>query len=144
MSIIDKISICLEEEKIIPINFENWNSFKLNHCLPENFQMKKAQYSYIKEQVGDKSGIYVYKKDDEYLYIGKAKPLFKRIKDHYIESFKPIPEGTEPKNSRWDRFFSEHSGEIEIYWKEFETEEERQLIEIILTKLLNPKFINFR
>ncbi|WP_017415838.1 hypothetical protein [Clostridium tunisiense] len=144
MNIINKLISCLEEEGILPVSKATWNSFMLNHCFPENEQDKKEQYSYIKQQVGNKSGVYIYVRDGEYLYIGKAKPLAKRIRDHYIESYKPIPDDCPEKNSRWDRFFQKYNGEVEIYWREFESEEERQLVEVILTKLIQPIFLKFR
>lgn len=142
MNVIDKITTCFQEENILPISKDAWNEFKIEHFKPNNEQMKKEMYKFIRHQVGKKSGIYVYKKRDEYLYIGKAKLLFDRIKSHYIESFSPVPGDT--KDMRWYRFFSMYQGEVQIYWKEFETEEERQLVEIILTKLLNPIFISFK
>ncbi|PRR84523.1 GIY-YIG nuclease family protein [Clostridium vincentii] len=144
MNIVDKLTFCLEEERILPVSKETWNSFKLNHCFPESKQEKKEQYNYISEQVGNKSGIYIYMKDGDYLYIGKAKPLSNRIRNHYVESYKPIPDNCPKEKSRWDRFFAEYNGEVEIYWREFESEEERQLVEIILTKLLKPVFLTFK
>jgi hypothetical protein len=75
------------------------------------------------------------------LYIGKAKLLYDRLKSHYIESFSPVPGDT--KDMRWHRFFSSHQGELTVYWKEFEDEEDRQLVEIILTRLYKPAFIDF-
>jgi excinuclease UvrABC nuclease subunit len=144
MNIISKLISCLEEEKVIPVSKQTWSLFKLNHCIPESEQKKKEQYRYIKEQVGNKSGIYIYMKDGECLYVGKAKPLAKRIKDHYIESYKPIPDDCPKQNSRWDRFFQKYNGELEIYWREFEAEEERQLVEIILTQILKPVFLTFK
>lgn len=144
MNIVNKMISYLEEERILPVSQETWKSFGLNHCLPENKQKKKEQYSYINKQVGNKSGIYIYMKDGECLYIGKAKPLSKIIRDHYIESYKVIPDNCHEKNSRWDRFFQKYNGEVEIYWREFESEEERQVVEIILTKIMKPKFLKYK
>ena len=83
-------------------------------------------------------------KDGDFIYIGKDKPLSNRIRNHYVESYKPIPDNCPKEKSRWDRFFAEYNGEVEIYWREFESEEERQLVEIILTKLLKPVFLTFK
>jgi excinuclease UvrABC nuclease subunit len=142
MNIIDKLVSLLEEEKILPISVHTWNTFKLNHFDPENEQEKKEQYSFIRSQVNKRAGIYIYMKNEKCLYIGKAKLLYDRIKSHYIESFSPVPGDT--KDMRWHRFFSQYKGEIEIYWKEFQSEEERQIIEMILTKILQPIFSTFR
>jgi excinuclease UvrABC nuclease subunit len=142
MSIIEKLTSFLEEEKILPISEETWRKFIINHCVPTDEQMKKLQYSFIKRQVRDKAGLYIYMKNGICLYVGKAKLLYDRLKSHYIESFSPVPGDT--KDMRWHRFFSQHQGELEIYWLEFETEEERQLIEMLLTKLLQPTFMLFK
>lgn len=142
MNIVDKLASFLEDERILPVSEETWLKFNLIHCIPENEQMKKEQYSFIRGQVERKAGIYVYKKKDNCLYIGKAKLLYDRIKSHYIESFSPVPGDT--KDMRWHRFFSQHQGELEIYWKEFQSEEERQLIELLLTKLLQPVFLTYK
>ncbi|MBF8983990.1 GIY-YIG nuclease family protein [Lutibacter sp. B2] len=142
MSIIDKLASFLEEEKILPVSAETWSTFKLNHCSPENEQKKKEQYSFIRGQVEKRAGIYVYMKNGKCLYIGKAKLLYNRIKSHYIESFSPVSGDT--KDMRWHRFFSQHQGEVEIYWKKFQSEEERQLVEILLTKLLQPIFLKYK
>lgn len=142
MNIIEKLASLLQEEKILPISEGTWASFILNHCSPESEQKKKANYSFIKGQVDKRAGIYVYMKNDKCLYIGKAKLLYDRLKSHYIESFSPVPGDT--KDMRWHRFFSQNQGEVEIYWKEFQSEEDRQLVEILLTKILKPFFLTFQ
>ncbi|HYE10700.1 MAG TPA: GIY-YIG nuclease family protein [Patescibacteria group bacterium] len=142
MNIIDRLTSLLENEKILPVSKETWSVFKLNHCRPQNEQIKKEQYSFIRGQVEKTAGIYIYMKNDNCLYIGKAKLLYDRIKSHYIESFSPVPGDT--KDMRWHRFFSQHQGELEVYWKEFQNEEERQIIELLLTKLLQPTFLGFK
>lgn len=120
MSIIDKLASFLEKEKYFL------------------FQQKHGLYSakWRKEQV------YVYMKNGKCLYIGKAKLLYNRIKSHYIESFSPVSGDT--KDMSWHRFFSQHQGEVTIYWNEFQSEEERQLVEILLTKLLQPIFLKYK
>lgn len=142
MNIIDKLICYLEEERILPISKETWESFIIDHCCPDNEQSRKLQCDFIKEQVKQKSGIYIYMKDDKCLYVGKAKFLFSRIKSHYIESFSPVSGDT--PDMRWHRFFLKHQGEVEIYWKEFQSEDERVIIERILTKLLRPVFLTFK
>lgn len=138
MNIIDKLVALFEEEKILPVSEETWSKFNLRHISPKNDEEKKEQYTLIKEQVNKKAGIYIYVKDGELLYIGKARLLYDRIKSHYIECFSPVPGDT--KDMRWHRFFSQYQGEVEIYWKEFETEDERKVVEMLLTRVLNPIF----
>jgi len=64
------------------------------------------------------------------------------MKSHYIESFSTVRGDT--KDMRWHRFFSQNQGELEVFWKEFQTEEERQLVEILLTNILKPAFLTFK
>jgi excinuclease UvrABC nuclease subunit len=142
MNIIDKLVTLLEEEKILPVSEETWTKFELNHYSPKNDEEKNEQFSFIKGQVQKKAGIYVYIKNGKCMYIGKAKLLYDRIKSHYIECFSPVPGDT--KDMRWHRFFSQNQGEVEVYWKEFKTEEERKIIEMLLTKILNPIFLSFK
>lgn len=142
MSIIDKLETLLVEENFLPVSEEKWNSFQIMHCQPENDESKKEQFKFIKGQVGKKAGIYIYIKEEKILYIGKAKELNNRIKSLYIESFSTVPGDT--KDNRWHRFFSEHQGEVNVLWKEVETEEERQIIELILTRMLKPTFLSFK
>jgi hypothetical protein len=142
MSMVDKLASFLEEEKILPISKKTWSTFKLSHCIPENEQKKKEQFSFIRCQVEKRAGIYIYFKNEKCLYIGKAKQLYDRIKSHYIESFSTVPGDT--KDMRWHRFFSQHQDEVEIFWKEFQSEEERQIVEILLTKLLKPIFLEYK
>jgi hypothetical protein len=142
MSIADKLASFLEEEKILPVSEETWSTLRINHCSPENEQKKKEQYIFIRGQVEKRAGIYIYMKNGNCLYIGKAKLLYDRIKSHYIESFSPVAGDT--KDMRWHRFFSQHQGELEVYWKEFESEEERQIVEVLLTKILQPTFLKFK
>lgn len=92
--------------------------------------------------MNNKAGIYIYKQNGDYLYVGKAKLLYDRIKSHYIESFSTVPGDT--KDMRWHRFFSHHQDVLEIYWKEFQSEEERQMVEMILIKILKPSFLTFK
>ncbi len=48
------------------------------------------------------------------------------------------------KRHEVDRFFSQNQGVVEIYWKEFETEDERKVVETLLTKILNPTFLSLK
>lgn len=142
MSIIGKLERLLEEEKILPVSEKTWDSFQLIHRQPENDESKNEQFKFIKGQVGKKAGIYIYIKDEKIIYIGKAKELNNRIKSHYIESFSTVHGDT--KDNRWHRFFSQHQGEVNVLWKEVDTEEERQIIELLLTRILKPTFLSFK
>ncbi len=142
MSIIDKLESLLEKENLLPVSEETWNSFQMMHCQPDSDESKKEQFKFIKGQVGKKAGIYIYIQDEKILYIGKAKELNNRIKSHYIESFSTVPGDT--IDNRWHRFFSQNQGKVKVLWKEIETEDERKIIEFILTRILKPTFLSFK
>jgi excinuclease UvrABC nuclease subunit len=142
MSLINKLEVLLEEENFLPVSDKTWSSFSIIHRTPNDDNDKKKQYNFLKEKVGKKAGIYIYKKDDYILYIGKARELKVRLNSHYIESFSTVHGDT--KDNRWHRFFSQHKGEMNILWKEVETEEERQIVELILTRILKPVFLEFK
>ncbi|WP_042458988.1 GIY-YIG nuclease family protein [Neobacillus dielmonensis] len=133
----------LRELGLLPINHdnENWKSFKLVHEVPKTINDRETVKSFLKNEVGLKSGLYVYKNSQqEILYIGKAKLLLNRLYSHYRESYEPVPGD---KKGRWHQFFSSNQGELEIFWTELSTESDRGIIEKMLEALLEPTFIQF-
>jgi hypothetical protein len=127
----------LKENKYLPLTL--WNSFNLKHG--------KADKSYektIKGMVGNKSGLYIYKKADRVLYAGKGSSLFGRIKSHFHESYEEVPNGA--KGEAWYRFFADKNniGSVKILWQEVRGEKARRIIEKMLDFVLNPEFENFR
>lgn len=131
-----QFELLLKENKYLPLTL--WNSFNLKHG--------KADKSYektIKETVGNKNGLYIYKKADRVLYVGKGSPLFGRIRSHFHESYKEVPDGI--KGEAWYRFFADKSniGSVKILWQEVQGEKERLIIEKMLDLVLNPKFEDF-
>lgn len=134
----DKITNFLIDIGFYPICNDKWESFIIKHVAPESIELEKETFDYIKKQVGNKSGIYVYATtNEEILYIGKGNPLFSRLKSHYIESYRPVPGD---RSGRFHAFFSSNQGEIKIYWKELDNELYRQIVEIMLKTLYTPKF----
>jgi hypothetical protein len=89
-----------------------------------------------------KTGVYVYEKNGETLYVGKGNPMYSRIKSHFIESCQEVPGDTKYKT--WHKFFSKHRGDVRIYWKEMEDEKIRKIIEQMLNYVLRPEFESFR
>jgi hypothetical protein len=130
----DEIEKFLEDNDLLPIN--NWHSFEIIHkgILPEG----SKELDEIKDIVLRKNGLYVYEKDGIILYVGKGKPLFDRIKNHYISSYQEVAGDT--KDKKYHRFFSTNQGKLRIYWKELEDEDTRQVIEKMLDYVLNPQF----
>lgn len=142
MDLIKDIEMLLEKEKILPVTQDNWFSFNINHIPPLNSDEMEEKCKMIKSYVGNKAGIYIYKKDDIILYIGKSGRLYDRMKSHYIESFSTVRGDTETQ--RWHRFFSLNQENLTVLWKEVDTEIERQLIKLVLTNKLNPVFNSFK
>ena len=131
-----KIRKFLEDNNFLP--YSKWNHFELVHGNPD---YKKEVEKEIRRNVGTKNGLYIYERNGELLYIGKGKPLFVRIKSHYMESYTNVPGD---RTGVWHKFFSLHKGKVRIYWKELEDEKIREIIEEILTYVLNPKFETFK
>lgn len=125
----------LKKIKFLPLS--KWHNFKLNHK-KANERAKNT----IRKEVGDKNGLYIYKKCVRILYIGKAKSLSGRLTSHYYESYKGV--GNDIKGRDWYKFFSSNKGVIEIFWKEVKNEYERQALEKILEYVLESEFEKIR
>ena len=127
----------LKKNRYLPLSL--WKSLKLEHGIKN-----KEVPVLIRQAVGIKSGLYIYVKDNRILYVGKAKSLFGRIKGHYRESFEKVSGDTQ--FNTWHKFFSQkrNSGLIKIFWKEIDREDDRQILEKMLSRVLNPEFEKFR
>lgn len=131
----------LTDHQLWPL--ETWSSFDFTHREPSSPEIKKSQIEILRKVLPKGHGLYVYfRKDGECLYIGKASPLFNRLKSHYYEAFKKVSGDT--KSNKWHRFFSSNLGHLVIYWKEVKVETDRQIFELALTAVLKPAFKNFR
>ncbi|MFH1392315.1 MAG: hypothetical protein ABIG90_01355 [bacterium] len=111
--------------------FDHWECFELEHGKRTIF---KSNSDKIRKEVDKKGGIYVYKKGDKVLYVGKAVSLFGRLKSHNRESFEPVPGDTKYKT--WHKFFSRNKGKLRVYWKEIKLEDDRVIIEKMLKYVL--------
>jgi hypothetical protein len=131
----------LRDAGLLPMSL--WNSFEFEHRRPTDSADGDALLTLLAEEVGRKrDGVYVYNREGHYLYVGKGRPIFSRLKSHLRESYEEVPGDT--KDNRWHRFFSQHSGRVRVYWMEVEDEMDRRVIELVLTKLLSPTFECFR
>jgi len=117
--------------------FNHWECFGLEHGKRTIF---KSNSDKIRKEVDKKGGIYVYKKGNKVLYVGKAVSLFGRLKSHNRESFEPVP--GDRKDSGFHKFFSARNncGKIKVYWIGIEVEGERVILEAMLQYLLEPEF----
>jgi hypothetical protein len=66
----------LIDNTFLPLSL--WQSFEIEHG-KEDVSCEKI----IKDKVNNKDGLYIYEKDSRIIYVGKAKPLFGRLKSHY-------------------------------------------------------------
>jgi len=132
----EKFKSFLESNGFLPLS--EWSSFEFDHGDPA---VEKVNCIKIKREVADKSGLYIYLKDDRVLYIGKAKLLLGRIKSHYHESFK---DPGHVKAKPWHVFFSSNKGSVKVLWKEVEIEQERQIVEKMLEYVIPSEFMAFK
>ncbi|WCN36479.1 GIY-YIG nuclease family protein [Aneurinibacillus uraniidurans] len=131
----------LIDNKFLPLNKgeKRWCSFKIEHKEPKNNNELVSTKNYIRNEVSNKNGLYIYKNSmGQILYVGKAKPLINRLYSHYKESFQEVLGDT--KDKRWHRFFYLYQGELEVYWCELEDEHCRQIVEKMLDVVLKPIF----
>ena len=134
----NKIIEFLSSIGFYPLSEDNWIVFRINHRVAKSKQEEEMTLNLIKNKVGRKNGIYVYKNaDGKILYIGKGKPIFNRLKAHYYESYgKP-----EYLWHHFTAFFSSNQGEVEIFCKELEDEDYRVIIETMMQKIYKPEFL---
>lgn len=136
-----KIKKFLEDNNFLPLN--KWKSFKIVYKVPKGIQEEKDCLKYIKGNVLDRSGLYVFEKEKKIIYVGKGNPLFNRIRDHYILSYREL--SGDDKYKTYHRFSSSHLGSrLKVYWIEQEDEKIRQIIEKMLDYVLEPEFNSFR
>lgn len=136
----NKFKTFLKKNNFLPLSC--WSSFAIMHGIKDIY--RKNTEEIIRPDVGNKAGIYVYKKGKRTLYIGKAKLLRDRIKSHCRASFEEVPGDT--RFNTWYMFFSDsrNKGKLQVFWKEVETEKERVIFEKMLQYVLNPEFDPWR
>ena len=133
-----------------------WKFLTIKHGLSvsekkDSKNIKKEFIENAKKEIGKTiNGIYLYEKDGRILYVGKGKPIYKRVCSHYRESFEKVSGDT--KYNRWHQFFSkkDNIGELTVYWIEINagddsaSELDRQILEKIYTRRYNPEFDKFK
>lgn len=134
---VDSFIRVLNDEKIYPVQ-SNWNMFEIKHPKSKpDLISEKEQITKIRNEVGDKKGLYCYyNNENKCLYVGKANPLYNRIKSHYRESF-TLNEG---KSHQWNEFFAKHADNHKVYWIEIEDEDLRVICERLIALLEKPLF----
>lgn len=131
----------LSNNNLWPLNY--WKKITIKHGTPSHADEQKEVYGELRDlcSLNGKliSGVYLYKKEDHVLYVGKAVSLYDRTKQHYLESFN---EGKKAK--AWFDFFHKYDGELELYIYPISHEKDRRAIERMLEAELNPLFEEFR
>lgn len=135
-----QVDVFLNDAGLLPFNM--WHRFQISHQASSDTREENTVQQWIYREVSDANGLYVYSTlAGQVVYVGKGKPLKNRLWSHYLESFQVVKGDT--KNNRWHRFFSSHQGELIVHWIELEDEDNRKMIEQMLTMQLNPAFLTF-
>jgi hypothetical protein len=126
-------------------DYKSWPSLQLDHEPPGDRNEEKRVFSLIdnfcRKQGKRISGVYLYERKGEVLYIGKGKPIFNRVKSHYNESYREVSGDT--KTKKWHRFFSKYNGPITVYISEIGREADRKIVEMILQEFHQTVFSKF-
>jgi hypothetical protein len=127
-------------------DYKSWPSLQVVHEPPGDENDESEVISLIDQfcrKQGERiSGVYLYERKGEVLYIGKGKPIFNRIKSHYIESYREVA-GDTPDN-KWHRFFNRYNGPVIVYVSEIEREADRKIVEMILQETHETVFSKFK
>ncbi|MDF2545822.1 MAG: hypothetical protein K0R93_720 [Anaerosolibacter sp.] len=130
----------LIENKIIPVQEPYWNSFEIYHNTPGCSKEVDDIRDYIRSQTKNVNGIYVYERDNKFIYIGKGKPISYRLFSHFRESYEQV---SGDRTGKWHRFFKQYHGKLKVYWFELEDESVRLFVEETLQRKYQPEFLSF-
>lgn len=139
----EKIKRFLKDNSFLPLT--KWGNFEVIHKgVPQKNQGKKDDLNSIKSHISGENGLYIYEKNKKIIYVGKGKPLFNRIKSHYLLAHQKLSGDT--KDNLWHKFWysKRNLGRLKIYWKEQKEERIREIIEKMLHYTLNPTFDSFK
>ncbi|MFD2679264.1 GIY-YIG nuclease family protein [Bacillus seohaeanensis] len=134
----------LESKQYIPLTSPLWNYFYFSQKKPQSSEEESKQLDKIKSQLKKERGIYalelIKENKSELLYIGKGNPIRDRILSHYKKLSK------NPKKDKDNRikFFQENQGEVKIYYLELNEKGEQEIIEHLLSYILQPKYKKWR
>ena len=132
--------------KVYPIK-KYWKEYEVTHFKdkPDEKELNRI-INQMKDTFGSRNGLYAYFKNDKLLYVGKAKPLFNRIKSHFQETY-----DKKKYNDLWPSFFRDNAGLMNLYWIEIgdknlenKYEKVRVAYESIITGLEEPEFEKYK
>lgn len=132
------IEALLKKKGYYPLNTPLWHSFRFQQVKTNNAIERRFNLQIIESNLKSRKGVYIYVDTaGEVLYIGKGSPLKSRIKSHYNKL-------SMVTNNKRVAFFQNNQGTMEIFWLEIEEDEEREIVEHLLSYLLKPKYKKWR
>jgi GIY-YIG catalytic domain-containing protein len=132
----------LRDRCLIPLTNDEWNPFEITHHPTVNL----ADGDYLIEKIRASiprgtGGVYIYEDiNGDVIYVGKSADLRDRFRTHYRRANRRDPSGD--RNDRHFNFWSARCGKLVVYWHRIDREVDRQIVEIMLTFYLQPKFVN--
>ena len=130
----------LKSNRLIPVGGAGWNTFEVEHFGALDVADADRRIEDIRASIQRKTGgVYVYHNaNSECIYVGKSQDLRDRFRVHYRRANRRGGSGDE--YDRHFNFWSARTGKLKVSWYRIEREEDRQIIEIMLTFYLRPKF----
>jgi hypothetical protein len=125
-------------------DLKNWNEIKVNHTSRELFNKT------VKEIDKNQNGLYCYFDCEKCLYVGKGKPILKRLQDHFSKCISEKPLEEIEKYKAWYAFFRQYRKELTVYYVEFDIKDKtvgnflREAVESYISNKYQPEFISFQ
>ena len=126
------------------LDIQQWQSFVLD--LSVEFDRRREIWAHIKDSIPNHkttNGLYAFFAGNDCLYIGKGRPIWRRVKSHYHSSHHS------DKAHRWVEFFSQHQTKVTVYWLDYSPFEEHSIddqlrgnLEFFLQRKYQPLFDN--
>lgn len=130
----------LRSNSVIPLNGSGWSTFEIEHFADALVADADGQIEEIRQAIPRRTrGVYVYHDAaGDCIYVGKSQDLRDRFRVHYRRANREGGNGDE--NNRHFNFWSSRTGKLTVSWFKIDREEDRQIVEIMLTFYLRPKF----
>lgn len=130
----------LTSHSVLPLTGNDWNTFEIEHFADAQVADTHAAIDNIRASIPrNTGGVYVYHDaSGECIYVGKSADVRDRFRTHYRRSNREDRKGD--RNNRHFNFWSSHTGKLNVSWLKIDREEDRQIIEIMLSFYLRPKF----
>jgi hypothetical protein len=128
----------LKEQGLLPLESNKWNKITVDHTKESEPISRKSEVKRkISKTVKGLKGVYVYKYQDQILYVGEG-ILERRLRRHYNESYKSA---RSKRTKKWHDFFGSYRHVLDVYYLEVQDKYIRKTIEAMLTVVLEPEYI---